>query len=349
MLQALLAIAQVAQAQTETDYFVPGSTLEGVNYFMPQTALRIVVVAEKTITTPGELNKYAFRYLRLKDVPTTASTTWKIKSVTMEAYGVPDKTKAYNVKVKSKTLAPLVSLTRDGILLAINTDAQETVLSPLPQSKAAPAALNSKQYLNQEILTAGSTTKMAELCAQEIYDIRESRNALVRGEADNSPKDGEQLRLMLEQLDTQDKALEQLFTGTVQTSTEVFSLNYLPTQETERDILFRFSQFSGVVDKDDLSGQPVYISIKNTGNLPARQDNPETDKKKAKMERGIYYNVPARESISIFDINQTWLQAECSMGQFGYTEILSDVLFDKKTATKVLFHQENGGIKKLEQ
>ena len=336
-------------AQTEVSNFVPGSTLDGVNYFLPKTALRITVVAEKTVTVPGELNKYAFRYLRLKDVPAKVSTSWRIKSISLDAYGVPDRDKAYNVKIKSKTLAPLVSLTRDGIILSINTESQESTLPTLPQGTEAPAPLDPKQHMNQEILAAGSSAKMAELCAQEIYDIRDSRNALIRGEADNTPKDGQQLKLMLDQLDTQARALEQLFSGYTQTSTEVFSLNYIPTSETTKDILFRFSQLSGVVDKDDLSGQPVYISISNMGNLPTKQENPETDKKKMKMEQGIYYNVPAREAVKIFDVDQTLLQAECSMGQFGYTEILSNLLFDKKTTTKVTFHQETGGIKKLEQ
>ena len=345
----LLLTGTCLKAQTEVADFVPGATLDGVNYFMPQTALRITVIAEKTVTTPGELNKYAFRYLRLNNVPTTNSTVWAIKSIAIEPYGVPDKQKAYNIKVKSKTVAPLVSLTHDGILLAINTEAQEETLPALPQGVAAPSLPNAKQYMNQEILSAGSTAKMAELCAQEIYDIRDSRNALVRGEADNTPKDGEQLHLMLNQLDTQGQALESLFAGTQQTSTEVFSLIYLPTKETERDILFRFSQISGVVDKDDLSGQPIYISVKGTGSLPQRQSNPEADKKKAKMERGIYYNVPAREAVAVFDLNKTYQQLECSMGQFGYTEILSDVLFDKKTTTKVTFYQDNGAVKKLEQ
>lgn len=336
-------------AQTEVSKFVPGTTIDGVNYFLPQTALRITVVAEKSVTTPGELNKYAFRYLRLKDVPTTATTSWKIKSINMEPYGVPDKTKAYNIKVKNKTVAPLASLTRDGILLSINTEAEETTLPALPQGTPAPQPLNPKQYMNQEMLSAGSTAKLAELCAQEIYDIRDSRNALIRGEADNTPKDGEQLKLMLTQLDTQAHALEQLFSGHTETCTEVFSFTYLPQMETDRDILFRFSQFAGVVDKDDLSGQPIYISIKNTGSLPPKQESPETDKKKAKMTQGIYYNVPARESITIFDVNRPLLKAECSMGQFGYTEILSDILFNKKTTTRVTFFQDNGAVKKLEQ
>ena len=349
LILSLICLHNTGFAQTEVSNFVPGTTVEGVNYFLPQTALRVTVVAEKTVPTPGELNTYAFPYPRPRDVPTSTSTTWKIKSINLEPYGIPDRTKAYNVKVKNKTVAPLVSLTHDGILLSINTDAEETTLPALPTGTAAPAPLNAKQYMSQEILTAGSSAKMAELCAQEIYDIRDSRNALVRGEADNTPKDGEQLRLMINQLDTQATALEQLFSGHSESSTEVYSFSCIPTQETEKDILFRFSQIAGVVDKDDLSGQPIYISIKNTGKLPARQDNPETDKKKAKMTQGIYYNMPARMAISIFDVNQELAKVECDMGQFGYTEILSNILFDKKTTTKVTFYQDNGGIKKLEQ
>lgn len=336
------------KAQTEVTNFVPGSTLDGVNYFMPRTAFRIVVEAEKTVVTPGELNKYAFRYLRLKDVPTEQSTTWSIKSISMEPYGVPDKDKAFNVKVKSKTLAPLVSLTRDGILLSINKEAVESKLPELPQGKAAEPLQNAKKYMNQEMLAASSTAKLAELCAQEIYDIRDSKNALLRGEAENTPKDGAQLKLMLDQLTLQAETLEQLFKGTEQTSTHVFSLNIDPQEENEQ-IIFRFSKHLGMVDADDLSGRPFYLKVQGTESLPQTIENPAIDKKKEKMEKGIYYNVPARDIVSIYDDNQTYVKGEYAMGQFGTVEILSDALFNKNVTTKVSFYQTTGGIEKIEQ
>ncbi|MBQ9560369.1 MAG: DUF4831 family protein [Bacteroidaceae bacterium] len=347
-IQCVLVIAS-SHAQTEVETFKPGSTLEGVSYYLPKTAFRVTIEAEKTIVTPGELSKYAFRYLRLQNVPTEPSTTWRIKRIMLDPYGVPDPTKAYSIKVKSKTSAPLVSLTHDGLILSINTPAEETMLPPLPQSVPAQEPIDPKQFLNHEMMTAGSRAKLAELCAQEIYDLRESRNALIRGEAENTPQDGQQLQLMLDRLETQDQALTQLFRGSKQTSTEVFSFNYLPTHETEKDVLFRFSQYEGVVDANDLSGQPVFISIQNTGNLPQKQTNPEIEKKKSKMERSVYYNTPAREAIKVFDLSTTYVKGECSMGQFGYTEILSDALFDKKMTTKVTFYQDNGAVKKLEQ
>lgn len=345
----LLALTSLAsQAQTDVTPFIPGSTLEGVNYYLPRTALRIVVETEKTVTTPGELAKYAFKYMRMNDVPTETSTDWKITKITMEPYGVPDKQKVYSVKVKSKTLAPLVSLTRDGILMAINKEVEEDVLPALPEGEEAPALPDPKKFMSQDMLAASSTAKLADLCAQEIYDIRDSRNALVRGEAENTPKDGAQLKLMLDQLALQAETLESLFKGTKQTSKHVFVLSVDPSEEGEH-LIFRFSKHLGLVDADDLSGRPFYLSVKGMNTLPEPVTDPNVEKKKAKMEKGVYYNVPARETLSLHDDQQTYVKAEYPMGQFGTVEILSDALFNKGVTTKVSFHQTTGGVEKIEQ
>ena len=187
--------------------------------------------------------------------------------------------------------------------------------------------------------------KVAELCAQEIYDIRDSRNALVRGEADNTPKDGAQLQLMLNQLDIQAEALESLFKGTIQKNTEVFCLYYTPDKETDKDILFRFSSKLGVVDSDDMAGSPIYVSVKVLETLPEAVYDEQTEKKKEKMEKGVYYNVPSRARLTVFTPEKELGSIETPMGQFGAVEILSSALFDKKLNTKVTFFQTTGGVK----
>lgn len=332
-------------AQTEVESFVPGTTLEGVCYYLPRTAFRVTVIAEKTTIRPGDFYKYADRFLRLQNVPTEESVQWTLKSIKLEPYGKPDKAKAYSIKLKSKTVAPLVGLSHDGILLSINTDASESFLPELPKPEQGVAPENPRSFMTQEILAAGSTAKMAELCAQEIYDIRESKNALIRGEADNTPKDGAQLKLMLDQLDRHASVLESLFAGTKQTDTEVFSFFFDPMKETERDVLFRFSQKLGVLDADDLAGEPVAVAVKVLETIPTAVPSAETTKKRAKMERGVYYNVPARTRINISYKGKEYAKLETPMGQFGVVEILSNILFDKKTTTQVTFFQTTGGTK----
>lgn len=64
LLCALALCATGATAQTEVAPYIPGATVEGVTYYLPKTALRIIVLAEKQVYTPGEFCKYANMYLR---------------------------------------------------------------------------------------------------------------------------------------------------------------------------------------------------------------------------------------------------------------------------------------------
>lgn len=344
-----LLLAAEGQAQTQISTYQPGVTVEGVTYFLPQTALRVTVKAEKTVTHPGRLHKYAFRYLRLSDVPTEEKTLWTLKGITVEPYGVADKTKAYSIKLKSKTVAPLVSLTHDGVLLSINAEQQETQPAAKPADVPAAPHAGADRYLSQDILAAGSTAKQAELCAQEIYDLRESRKDLVSGQADNTPKDGQQLQLMLSRLDEHANALEELFAGYTETGTHYFTFDVLPAQTNCRTVLFRFSSVEGCVEADNVMGVPVYLNLQSLDALPALTPDENADKKKQKMQQGVWYNVPARQHLTISDLGHTYAEMDVAMGQFGYTEVLGNVLFDKKVTTKAYFHPENGGLRKLEQ
>ena len=84
-------IPLISSSPTETEPYVPGSMLEGITYYLPRTAFRVTIVAEKTTTRPGDFHKYADRYLRLQNVPTEESVQWNLKSITLEPYGKPDK------------------------------------------------------------------------------------------------------------------------------------------------------------------------------------------------------------------------------------------------------------------
>ncbi len=339
-------------AQTEIEPFRPGVTLEGVNYFLPKTVFEVVLTAEKTVTKPGEYAAYADRYLRLKDVPTVETTTWTLKAISLMPYGVPDSTKAYTIKLKAKTSAPLVSLTEDGLLLGVNSELTPEPDPELPHNIPAPKPLNGRDYMTHEILSAGSTAKMAQLTAEEIYEIRDSRNALVRGEADNTPKDGAQLKLMLDNLDKQCAALESLFKGQQITSTEILTFDYEPPLSDDDakkpQMLCRFSRKLGLVATDDLSGEPLWITIEPLGNIPATAADAEAAKKKSKMEQGVYVNQPRRAKVIISTSTQTLLTAEVLIAQMGTTEILSEDLFNKKMETRVTIHQHTGSVKQVE-
>lgn len=342
---AFLSVLTV-KAQTEVSDYKPGVTEDGITYFLPTTRVRVVVTAQKKHHVPGEFCAYAERYLRIKDAPQTAYDEWKILDIKLFTYGVADKDKAYTIKLKSKTSAPLVGLADDGRLLSVNAQTAE-VDAELPQpsvTQDSAQETNPQDFKTEEILAAGSTAKMAELTANEIYDIRENRALLTKGQADFMPKDGEQLKLMLAKLDTQENGLLQLFKGSVKGETHVFVFDITPTGDVARQQLFRFSKYLGMTDADDPAGVPYYFSIEDLKSLPATVQG---GKPKKEVE-DLRYVIPGRAKASVFTSDKVLASMSFPMAQFGRVEHLGGELFNKKYTTHVQLSPTTGGIVKID-
>ena len=340
-------------AQTVSSAYQPGVTTEGAVYFLPKTAITVTVQVEKTTYTPGDFCQYAERFLRIKDVSPTPSVGYRIIAIRQDAVAVPDTAKRYAVKFDARTSATNVRLSDDGILLGINTERSEVRDYIQPQNNPLTSHLspltskiNPRQYMNEETLAAGSTAKMAELTAQDIYEIRESRNLLVRGQADNMPKDGEQLRLMLHQLDIQDRALTSLFIGTYDKDTiqQVFTI--VPSESNYREVVFRFSEKLGLVDADDLAGVPYYILIEDLNTVP--KPEPVDPKKKLKPVYGIFVNIPGRLRSTMSNAQGMIVANEFPAGQYGNVELLSGALFNKRYTTRLRLNPLSGAIEHLD-
>ena len=345
IIAALIASGFTASvAQTQTEQYLPGITTEGAIYSLPKTAVRIAVRVEKKTFSPGDFAPYAERFLRLSDVGMEPSTSYRIISVSQSALGVSDSTKYYAIRFNNKTAAINVAKADDGVLLALNAEPRFQSVPDVFKPSPKPSTVNPRRYMNEEILAAGSTAKMAQLTAQEIYDIRSSRSELVKGQADFMPQDGEQMKLMLSQLDQQDRALTSLFSGTTVCDTTETVLTIIVDSAMHRKPLFRFSKHFGLVEADDLSGTPYYISIENLTKLPPADE--KNAKKKAAY--GLYYNVAGRMRSTIYDANKIADEAEFPAGQFGYVELLSGDLFNKHYNTRLWLNPISGDIDKLE-
>lgn len=345
ILSGLLFTASV-YAQTEVVTGVMRGKDYGVTYTLPKTLIEIEVKANKITYTPGEFSKYADRYLRLNNVSGDPEEYWELVNVQARSVGVPDSENTYFVKMKDKTVAPLMELTEDGIIKSINMPAssKKAAVAQVPAT-AQKRTLNPREFLTEEILMANSSAKMAELIAKEIYNIRESKNALVRGQADNMPKDGEQLKLMLDNLEAQEQAMTEMFAGTQNKEEKVFTIRLVPTKELNNEVAFRFSKKLGIVAKNDMAGEPVYINLKNLNTVNIPQDD---GKKKEKIE-GIAYNVPGKAFITLTEGKKPLFEGEVSVTQFGTTEYLAPALFNKKSTTKVSFNPVTGGLIKVDK
>lgn len=333
-------------AQPELVKYKPGQTAEGAVYYLPKTAIRIVVKVEKKSYTPGEFAPYANRFLRVSDVSAQPTTSYRVMDIGFSTFGVADTSKCYSVKFNPKNPTPEMVFSEQGVLLAINaTPMSEKVPEPFvaaPKSKRE----DPRKYLNEDILTAGSKAKMAQLTAEEIYNIRESKNMLNKGEADFMPKDGEQLRIMLANLDKQDEMLTSLFTGFEECDTMERTFVICPDAPVDRQVVFRLSKHNGLVDADDLSGIPYFISIEdlNTVKEPEPDPNVKVKKKKTIFDSGIYVNVPDKAKATIYKDAKEMGTIEFMAGQFGNVKLLSGNLFTKKVVSHLTLNPTTGSV-----
>ena len=334
-----------AMAQTQVSEFNPGVAANGVNYALPKTVLKVEVSAIKTIYTPGEFAKYADRYLHIGGVSAEPSTQWNVKQLDVYQTGEPDTLKLFTVKMKDKTVAPMVQLTESGILVAVNTRSDDDQRAVGNRQRTRNHKLDARQYLTEDILSATSTAKMAELTAQEILDIRESKNAIKRGQVEAMPQDGASLKIVLDELNVQERALTQLFTGYVDTTFIAQTYSVLPTEDIDRKVLFRFSRKLGFVDADDLAGEPYFLSVKDqhTVMLP---DEKEAAKRKIE---GLVYNMPSMAGVTISTMQGNVYERELPFAQFGTIDMLSPTLFNKGATIKLTLNPATGGIVHLEQ
>lgn len=345
----LLTVPLIAQTKVVKKNAVKSNNF-GVTYTLPLTTFIVDAEVTKVTSKAGPYYKYAEKYLGVKEVITEDKTLYLIDKITLQNKGIPDKDNSFIVEFKSGTLAPYVYLTEEGMLCTINAEFEtlQNQADSVKKKKAAPASVTPASVLSEELLMAGSTAKQAEVAAKQIYRIRESRLNILTGEADNLPPDGEAMKLVIEQLEQQERALTNLFTGVVtkESSTSTFTIH--PTGDMDKEILFRFSDLLGVLDADDLGGAPVYLNLTATEKAPVL--DPKEAEKKEKSMKGIIYNIPGKASIEIKLNNKTLYKGEEQVTQFGSKESLApSMLEDKKAPVKVYFYPETGAIKQIIQ
>lgn len=316
---------------------------EASSYYLPKTAIDFTILIEKTTCEPGDLNMYAERFLKKNDVATKPSTSYRILNIKMINKGIPDTTKLFTPAIDTKHSITSLKVDEQGIIMAVNAETppptERKAFAPAPK----PEPLNSRDYLTQDILSAGSKAKMAELTAQEIYDIRDSKSQLNKGQADFMPKDGEQLRIMLNNLNTQEAALLQLFEGITEKDTIESVITFVPEKDTDKSILFRFSQKFGLTDTDDLSGIPYYIKVDDLHKMVSNTATVE-GMKKSKDDANIYANLPGKIKLTLFKEEQELGSQEFYAAQFGKTLPLDNELFGKKLLTSLVYNPTTGNI-----
>ncbi len=314
-------------------------------YSLPKTVLVVQIEATKVVEKVGPYYKYSERYLALKDVVRENKEYWEVTNIKMYSKCTPDKSNTYTFSSGANNL---VSLTPEGVICGINYPCPNEIACPATGSLQKREVIEElkddifdNMVLTEDQLVANSTAKMAENAAKQIYRIRDSRLSLITGDTEKMPADGESLNLMLTRMDEAESSLLELFAGKRIKKTIVKEIEIVPVRAATNEVVCRFSALNGVVDKDDLSGSPIYMNIDSYKNSV-----PESAKKGD--ESGCFYIIPGKAKVELTFNEKKYVEDEFIVAQFGSVQLLpSKVVNDG--LTKVRFNPVTGGIISIEK
>lgn len=347
MLIGGLLIAMGLPAQETTKLTATKHSDYGLVYTLPLTAIDIEAEVTRITAKAGPYYQYAEKYLGMPVTITEDAEYWELNNIHIVPRGIPDKNEEYLVKFKPGFI-PYIYLNKDGIILSVNTEPAPPAVSVTekPQENTTQADSNPSSVFTEELLMSGSTAKMAEIAAKQLYRIRESRLDIVTGNVEQLPADGESFKLVLNQLNQQEEALTALFMGTIKKEKITRTFRIIPEDAVKNEVIFRFSKYLGIVEKDNLAGSPVYMNLEIT-----EEGEPPVDEKGRVKERpkgGLAYCIPGKARVEIRTGEKKIAGNEIQVSQFGTIFAFPSDLFDnKKAPAQVTFYPETGAIRQL--
>ena len=319
----------------------------GLVYTLPVTAFQVEITAVKETMVAGPYSKYSKVFTSDSRVISEDAVNWTIESVRVTPYGIPDEDNRYLMQLKAGATT-YIGVAEDGMLLSINTKPNIPSLFSNNNVIVEGTPVTGKEYLeyvNEDFISAQSSYKQAQLLAEEIMEVRDAKVSLTRGTAETMPTDGKQLEIMLNSLEKQEKALSNAFTGASWKEKVVRAFSFVPQKEG-RSVLCRLSLTEGVVDANDYSGEPIYVSVKLVEKAELPVDSKGEEKKIPKD--AVMYCVPGRAELSFSYMGNGLYQKAYPMSQFGMLFGLNPSVFtDKKEPSYAVFDPATGALLEL--
>lgn len=349
---------------------------KSVMYYLPETVIKVDVKLIRTVFTKGQYNEYADKYLNIANAERKDFVKYAISDVNIDSYGEPDNTNGYIIT--GKGLSDLkINLTDNLLLTGINNISekksdiknQTSFLIEKDYERFFMTDLLSKSALNETedttyrrvmvdsvvmkvpVINKQNELKTTEIKAEEvaslIIKIRKKRLKLLYGDVD-SKFQGESVKSMLDKLSEIENNYLSLFIGHKTIDTLSYSFEFTPNinQEISNNILFYFSEKSGIASKNVSGFEPVTIKVLKCGktNVIESYKAKNTDKK---SNNGLVYRIPDCGLVQIYKSNEMIASNRILIAQYGSTsEIPSDVVVKKNV--KIEINPNLGSLKSIE-
>ncbi len=262
----------------------------GYIYALPKTIINIEFQITEQIFTKGPYHEYAEKYLGITDVSHTNYENWKITDINIITWPEIDIGQYYIARLSEQNRINLLKLKEKGHildlfnfdfinnpnLLAIPESSDEfpffTDLSIKRNFAEGYDTIYKKikkdtTHIEVPILKTKPEQKSLEQKAEDaanfIIKIRKRRFKLLSGQYDFYPE-AEAIKFAIEELNKLEEEYVSLFIGKKTEKSFTHYFEYIPEKDINIDaqILFRFSEEKGILDKNDTDGRQILLVLK---------------------------------------------------------------------------------------
>ncbi len=387
----MLAALALASCGTQKQYIHVSniSNEDGIEtnplvYSLPKTTVTVKVTAINEVSVRGPYWQYAQKYLGTDDIINSNSSKWSLGNVEISSYPIKDNQRTYMLNT---SYACGFSFSPEGFLESVNTkpdfaeqsyrasgyygdnqqtdditsrrqfqemnvNRYETVFDTVLHVVDADSIFTTVPTAKKNVVRK-SLDEQAQELANQIFVLRDDRNALLVGESDGmSLPSGESLKYMIDQLNKLEESYMSMFIGKKIKIEKTYMFEFVPTGDGEQqDVIFRFSKEYGVQSKTSQKGAPINISIRNMGENSAEQSL--ATRQKSVMESaktsgplGLAYLGNAPAMVRVVQGNSSLAEKVVNLCQMSPVKYLPEKLTNSKDF-KLILYPATGTIKSI--
>jgi hypothetical protein len=315
-------------------------------YYSPKTTLSLDFVYTVETRERGLYSDFAEAMLGIDDAVTENQTTYTLRDVRIGTRTGTDYSRPHQITYEP-CVPLLLRINEKGLLTGYNVPV-ETASQEKRSDKTSTQKSDKKQPSKhiapypEEVLEAATPLAQANALAKQIFRLRETRMYLLSGEVEHAPADGQAMKLVLDELDKQERELTELFVGKTIKRTEHKIVRWTPE---EKDRLLFFSEENGFTAADNIDADTIRVSVA----LHPQQYKAPSDSKKKKSApmSQIVYNLPGSGDVTVRYDGRVLGQRTVPIAQLGVDVPLSKEVFAGQTLPVIIFNEKTGNIESI--
>lgn len=322
-----------------------------VVYYSPATTIVLDFQYTEETLEKGVYAEYAEELLGIRDAITESEKSYSLTGVDIVTRTEVDLNRVHKVAADKAFPVQLLTINERGLLVGYNlppTANEQRPKAPRQETvtKIEPAR---PLQLPEEFLDAKKPADEARAIAKYIFHLREVRTYLLSGELEHAPADGEAMRLVLEELDSQERQLVELFIGTRTFVTKHERIQCRPMGDSfkrwDKDLYF--SRENGFTTEENVDAEKIEIRTEFQHQfLQPAEAQPKKNKKEPVVSEPsqIVYNLPGNANVLVTYRGQQLRSKVVPVAQFGVDVPLSKDLFTGNTLPVITFNEKTGNI-----